>query len=692
MTTTSTHFEILANTVSEHFTLTVPPHDALRALYDDAIKKINAGRGTDQLTTPWYAKIGDAIFKAGCLALSDAINDTRLLRAVPAPAGSGKTSFSYALIASVTRYAETHSDAPYGCAFVVDQITKADKVYRDLNKLLPGQVGIWTRDHDVNCKNPKRMKPEEMAARYSKADLQHKPVIVVTNKFYLDRNGETARNVIRNGLRCRRSLTVVDERPDEAPTLEITLPQAEAVYKKLTPDHPEAKEHLSTLLHLMQTFRDADPNKLFRPGIEINAAKLSRDLQWFLTDEAKRLALAYPTTEGVDQLFAFARAMAVGRGCISTDGSLTYYFGYETRRVIDVAAGTILLDATAAVDGVSSIVDWREVIETPPARYDNLEVIHVRQHTKSRLKQYFEDVDNRCDYARWMIDTILKHMSPGERGLVVCKEALFKNKNIPDWGQTDTRFDNPKNYTEGFQWNLEGRLLCATHYGTGIGSNEWGSADVVFLFDEHIIPRRIGAATTQGYRDQRVNEGALGDMKTINSRSKAIDAIVNGNAVRWTMQMALRGLARFYDSNGICGKQRLVIGCDFKRFSATIHKLFPRATIKYDKDCVDNSTLVTKVTELLRSCANHKVTTKQLSKHLGRPWRTISGKLLTDDLRGNLWPSLGWRYVNVLGRSGSYFQKILPTQSTVTTEIVPEDYGRALIDRCELVSRFVVTA
>ena len=68
-----------------------------------------------------------------------------------------------------------------------------------------------------------------------------------------------------------------------------------------------------------------------------------------------------------------------------------------------------------------------------------------------------------------MKETILQHMAPNEKGLVVCKLALFENKNVPWWPEDDERFNNPDNYTKGFQWDFEGRKLCATHYGTGIG-------------------------------------------------------------------------------------------------------------------------------------------------------------------------------------------------------------------------------
>ena len=107
-------------------------------------------------------------------------------------------------------------------------------------------------------------------------------------------------------------------------------------------------------------------------------------------------------------------------------------------------------------------------------------------------------------------------------------------------------------------------MLCATHWGTGVGSNAWRDADVVFLFDEFFIPRRIAVATTQGLRGHKVHEGDLGHMRNLNSKADGVDLVADGHALRWTKQLALRGRARFYDANGVCSKQRLVVEVIFR--------------------------------------------------------------------------------------------------------------------------------
>ena len=586
-----------------------PDRDALRALYNAAVTEINMSRDGGLLTTEFYAKTGDAMFDIGCLALGDAISDTRRMHTVSAPAGGGKTSFAYALIAAVARHAENDPNAPYGCVFVVDQIKKADEVYRDLSTLLPGKVKIWTTDHDVNNKQPEKV--EKPAAQFTRESLRHSPVIVVTHKFYLGTRGHNARAVVRNGIFGHRALTIVDERPDEAPSLDIMLSEAQTVREALVQSHPETREHLDALLRFMEQYSYAPANRLFRPGVELDMDTITKDLGWFKTAAADSLARSNTNVPGVDRLFSFARALVTGRGFVATSGALAQFFGYDSKRVVDLAAGTILLDATADIDGVNNIVTWRSPTETPRASFDNLEVIHVRQHTKVRLNEYLKKASNRRAYMQWVEQAIKDNMSPGERGLVVCKKTLFDNECIPNWEPGDPRFKTPKVFAEDYGWNIDGRELCATHWGTGVGSNAWNDADVVFLFDEFFLRRQVAIATTQGLRGHRVDEGDLGAMRTLNAKARGVDMIAEGHVLRWTKQLALRGKARFYDAQGVCGKQRLVIGSDLKRFSMNVSRLFPNAKITMADTPID-APLAPRVIEFLRNAQ----ATKGLSEFL----------------------------------------------------------------------------
>ena len=237
---------------------TVPDRAALRALFDEAVKEINQKRRDAKLTTDFYAKTGNGVFDAGYLALSDYCVGTRApqrLHVVSAPAGGGKTSFSYALMLAVTRYAERTPSAPYGCAFVVDQITKADEVFRELNALLPGKVAIWTKDHDAQCKTP--VKVVEPAAQFTQDQLRLYPVIVVTHAFYNGTRGNKAHLIVRDGrLASDRALIVVDERPEEVKQFEILLSEAEREFQVLVNDNPDRTRAMITTSSAKPTRHD----------------------------------------------------------------------------------------------------------------------------------------------------------------------------------------------------------------------------------------------------------------------------------------------------------------------------------------------------------------------------------------------------------------------------------------------------
>ena len=88
---------------------TLPSRDVLRAEFDAAVLELDRSRPGSNLTTDFYSRIGDSVFEAGYSALADTCGaegkPKARLHVVSAPVGSGKTSFSLALVAAVTRLA-----------------------------------------------------------------------------------------------------------------------------------------------------------------------------------------------------------------------------------------------------------------------------------------------------------------------------------------------------------------------------------------------------------------------------------------------------------------------------------------------------------------------------------------------------------------------------------------------------------
>src|SRR5262252_7420643 len=435
---------------------TVPDREALRALYDEAVKQINPSRPTIDLTTGFYAETGNAVFEAGYLALSDYCkgpSGPHRLHTVSAPAGGGKTSYSYALMLALTRHAEQTPSSPYGSIFVVDQIKKADEAFKDVNALVPGKVAVWTTEHDRGCKN--RTKVPHPAAEFTKDELRHYPIIIVTHAFYNGKDGNKAHIFVRDKrVQSGRALTVVDERPEEVEHYEITLKEAQDIREKFEAKRPDLKDKLDRLMLFIMPYSLSDGGVIMRASDHFEQDFIADQLSWFTSGEAHGVLCRHgQAISGLDQFFGFARALAGGCAFAIKIGQVVQFVGWQ--RKIKLRPGMILLDATADIDGVSLIVPWRQHTRTPQAHYGNLEIVHVPQHTKKRLSEYLKKAANQRAYVKWMVETIKEHMAPGERGLVVCKKALFDSERVPQWPDGDPRFKDPESYSERYEWEID---------------------------------------------------------------------------------------------------------------------------------------------------------------------------------------------------------------------------------------------
>jgi hypothetical protein len=400
----------------------------------------------------------------------------------------------------------------------------------------------------------------------------------------------------------------------------------------------------------MERYAHEAPNKIYLPE------DVSEKLTWFTSAAADRLAkLKIP---GIDQLFGFAKAVAQTCGFIVSEGAFVRYVGYLPKGPI--SAGTVLMDATADIDGVAQIVPDQVAVEVPQARYDSMEIICVPPHTTTPLNKYFKFATNQKAYVRSMVQTIEEHMKPGELGLVVCKKTLFDQQRVPNWPEDDEHFKDLDSYTKSYAWDIGGRKLCAVHWGTGIGSNAWRDAAVLFLFDEFHLPKRVAVAHVQGLRGHTVREGDLPTMKSVSSTTSAVEIYRLGWRLRWIKQMALRGRARSYDENGVCGRMRLVISCALGPFMANVSKLFPGAKVRIIGAA--KGTWGERVIGILNSSTAPVVTTSELGKLLDTPWARVRYAVLTEDFTSAI-AAMGWRYIPGKGRLGGRFERIVPDEA-----------------------------
>jgi hypothetical protein len=337
---------------------------------------------------------------------------------------------------------------------------------------------------------------------------------------------------------------------------------------------------MDELLAFMREHSGKGPS-LERPTAEWEAT--GDRLKFFTTEAAHDYVRHNSGDPAIVAVFGFARTLARGYAFIArpSGGERTArYIGYQNNLVV-VDPGTVLLDATADIDGIVQLGSWRRPHAAPTAHYDNLHVVSVPPLVpkNQRLTNYLKAPKTRRAYVEWMVDAIKTHMKPGQRGLVVCKLALIEQEAVRDWPAGDRRFDNAEAYTAYYDWDVEGRKLCVAHWNTGIGANTWKDAEVVFLFDEFWIPRRVAIATAQGLLGHNATQGPLGALKGYNSRHPDVDRLWEGHLLRWMKQMALRGRARQFDEHGVCGPQKLVTSADRTRLLANFDRLFPGAKL-----------------------------------------------------------------------------------------------------------------
>jgi hypothetical protein len=493
--------------------------ERLRAAHAEAVAEIERIRNQPgQLTTGINGEVGTSILEAGVRALADVPDDQKAKQfVVAAPPGTGKTSHAIALMAATVRTADKDDlSKPYGCLFVVDQIKKADDMYRQINELLPGQVAVWTTDHDVNSITSKMHVPHER--RFDVDQLEQHAIAVATQAFLRGPRGDKSRYVIRGDHRVPRALTIFDEQTKEVEVYDIKPSQAEAVRETIESDRrfSDLKSKLDPLIDFLRAQSKQTGNSIETPNDDPDAWRVARELGWFAGEDAEQFVLNNARNiNELEDVFGFAAQMYRNYAFIfrRSGGDMgSNFVAYVPAPAPN--GNSILLDATADIDGVSALVPWRTHIAVPQVRYDNLQIVHAYDYTRENLNDFLKLATNRRKYAEHAEKLILEIMPAGARGLVVCKKRLADDKVF-------LKRDAPPSDSQsksGFPLDFEGRHLALTWWGGhGIGADDWKEADYVFEFGEHFLPDRTMFATVQGLRGDKATMGMLWKTKSTNT-------------------------------------------------------------------------------------------------------------------------------------------------------------------------------
>jgi hypothetical protein len=630
-------------------------YTSLSAAFKAAVGRIDEiHRATDptapDLSSVFYQKMATCVF----LTFWEALTDTKLfgrarkrLHVISAPAGSGKTTFSNACIAALVGMVPNTS-----ALVVVEQIKTAKTRYAELEALLPGKVACWT---------------SEFATVGNKDELANYPVAIVTHAMFSGKSSQKARRWQHGS----RTITVVDERIKEVAIYDATPTAVSKVWEIVNSDGSERARAALDALNKFVAARVCERLPLDRLA---DVDRTEEHLQWFKSEEARR----YARDHDVAAVFGFAKSLADNYAFISGEGNETHLIGYENTMEID--PGTLLLDATADLDGVQQLcLPGRKLHSVPPVTYDGLQTVLVKPSTRARLSEHLRKHENAVAYRDWAVEVIKQHVEPGQRALVVCRLDLTEQKGryLPDWPREDRRWNKLKDDPTGFHWNVGKRQIAVTYWGAdNIGNNAWQTADVVILLDADYKPRRVVVADTQGMLNAHPDmpNTPLAEMTSVRRKHATVDGYALGGLLRAHKQLALRGKARHFDEQGRCGQQKVVCGlADPKWLLENFTMMFPRAapikqvTVKVSKKdgkhTKGNSTAKGKgkdrpptyAEQVLLRLADPSTPDPFLPKdlNLGRPWRLIAPKLMTQPFKASL-AAIGWEYVSKRGVAAEF--------------------------------------
>lgn len=565
--------------------MSVLDKDALHA----AFTKVRARQAMLRVKTisPFDTKVGNSIFQAAYLALSDHRQGRKKFRVVSAPTGSGKTSS--ALCVASALYS---TDPTSSCAFVVDTIRAAEDLYGEALSIFPegADIAVWTTAHDDKADLDKieREYGFRPRAAFSRDALATSRVIIVTHNKWLGEmslmaDTDNVSGAVRTYNGKPRSLIFVDEHPSLVTVHSLgpaDVLKLRDVLGKTVADRDEEGEDKWDVAQLIQDLELVHANmeaayqagkgprfipiELIPDTVFFRFALLQHRQPFF-----RRVVAAGMDAETALSVVKFIIASNCGYSFMSqhngTKGGIfiAYDWGFKP------GPGYVLLDATADITGMIGLVPGMEEVSTPSVDYRNLSIFHLTAPThiigpRQKVSQLLKAAKTARPYADWIRATVIANTTPGEKVLVVTHKGLVDHAYI----------DNAADSKSPANW--DGRLINVIYWGTGIGSNAWKDCTAEFLFGEFHKPRRSTVAEYLGIKMVPASSSELRGAQGQNLTGDYL-SLSEGNLLRWTKQLASRGNVRNHSEDGVCGTMRLYTSMEFSRLTDNLPRMFPGA-------------------------------------------------------------------------------------------------------------------
>lgn len=524
--------------------------------------------------SPLSREVAHSVFTAGLLALEDRVTGRRVHRTLASQTGTGKTTYAGAFASALLK-----TDPSTSILFVCADIRQADETYRELARVIEeNDLAIWTSGHDAGTPLEKIKSNHEgfepSAPRFWKGDLVNRRLIVVTHKLYVERGGVRGLSYLEQP----RTLHLIDERLDEVQIIDID--QGDAAKARDTAlmvegeDAPVTKALHDLHAHLNHLWETG----AMREGSSYEAMR-NKALDWF-TSEAAEEAQRHAKSPSIAEAIAFGRSLVTGHAFLARYPEANKggrFLGY--RLVLPIIPGSVLMDGSSDIDGVNQIATWRAPVKPPKVTFDRLSIKHVPfpivdpEGYRKTVAQITDSADLSRRYVKWLKEKIVAETEPGESILVVTHRALVAQEHLPKC----LTFDDPL--------VMEGeRKVAFLTYGKGVGSNKYKAATTVIVAGEFYRPHRVTMGSVLGLANVTADHPYLGEMANVNTRHALFTTIKNGTLLRWIKQLAMRGAARNFDDNGVCGRMKLVAIGDLDLWARSYKLMFPGASFDVSED------------------------------------------------------------------------------------------------------------
>lgn len=518
--------------------------------------------------THFMRQTNKAIYDTFINAEQDVIQNTlnAPMYAIPAATGSGKTTFTCALI--IAKY---RNDPNYTAVLVTNTIKEVQSLYNTLSKYLPPEaVYIHTSAHTSHDPiSVKHEYGEDVAnhltnlGRSSTIGLSKHRIIICTHALWI-KEGKTNEDLgvrLFNGT-SQRTHIIIDELPDFTYSQQVVPSDIAYLLEQLgrLTNVDEASSVVETIQKNMLVLCASQTQRFSAANIVTSEQyKVIESIDWqSLPNE--------PDFDRTENILSFLKNASDERCFISrghfageaVDGARqrTSFVSYQLDLEID--AGTILLDASAQLTAFASLHPNVTLTQTPQVDYSNLAITHIE------APKDFKDIASRStprstdqDYMRWVMNAVHEHTDIGENVLVVVHKRHLAQMHLND--QAIER---------------RGRAIHYCNWGTGIGSNKWRHCTSVFLFSEFHLPRHVYLSETLALQG---SSATINNLNSANGQrmTSLTKQVSEGHRLRWLMQLASRGNVRNVDTIGKCGKMKLFTTMDRGLLTESYPRLFP---------------------------------------------------------------------------------------------------------------------